>query len=62
MISKNSYQNKIQKLQDEYEMYLDKLYNLKMKKLNILVDYRKKLDEVELDKLKFSYKEDVANA
>jgi len=50
------------KLQDEYEMYLDKLYNLKMKKLNILVDYRKKLDEVELDKLKFSYKEDVANA
>jgi len=43
-------------------MYLDKLYNLKMKKLNILVDYRKKLDEVELDKLKFSYKEDVANA
>jgi len=62
MTNKDSHQNKIQRLQIEYGKYLDKLYELKMKKLGILVNHRKKLDEVELERLKTSYKGGTSNA
>jgi hypothetical protein len=61
MTNNDLHQDKIQRLQDEYEKYLDKLYELKMKKLGILVDYRKKMDEAELAKLRGSYKEEARN-
>ena len=54
MTDKKANEKEIKRLKKEYERYSDRIYDLKMKKLQILTKYRKKLDDLELSKLKES--------
>ena len=56
MTDKKANEKEIKRLKKEYERYSDRIYDLKMKKLQILTKYRKKLDDLELSKLKESIK------
>lgn len=48
--------DKAQKIQEEYEKFLNNIYELKKKKLEIISDLRKKSDKKKLDSIMSKFK------